>query len=103
MLQDVLPAVLPPVMREVREWTVAQRLTASRNLFGIAALAEAALLPHLAVLMPALCNAVGDEDEAVVLRIVKTAQIVGAFCKVRLPPNVTDDVRAMTKLHGVFS
>jgi hypothetical protein len=84
MVQNVLPAVLPPAMKEVKEWTVAQRLTASRNLFGISALAEAALLPYLPVLMPALCNAVGDEDEAVVLRIVKTAQIVGAFCEVSL-------------------
>lgn len=87
MVQSVLPELLPPVMREVREWTVALRLTASRTLFGVAALAEAALLPHLPVLLPALCSAVGDHDEAVALRIVKTAQIVGAYCEVRPPIN----------------
>ena len=83
MVQHVLPAVLPPALREVREWTVALRLTASRSMFAMAAFAEAALQPHLPTLLPALCNAVSDTDEAIALRVVSTAQVLGAFCEVR--------------------
>jgi hypothetical protein len=82
MVQSQLPAILPPVLKEMREWTVALRLNASRSVYAAAAFAEAALLPHLPVLLPALCNAVGDQDEAIALRVVSTAQIVGAFCEV---------------------
>lgn len=82
MVQHQLSTVLPPVMKEMREWTVALRLPASRSLFSTAVLAEAALQPHLPVLLPALCSAVGDQDETVALRVISTAQVVGAFCEV---------------------
>ena len=83
MVQHQLPTILSPVLKDMREWTVALRLTASRSMYAAAAFAEAALLPHLPVLLPALCNAVGDQDETIALRVISTAQIVGAFCEVR--------------------
>jgi dynein assembly factor 5, axonemal len=92
MVKHQLPVILPPVMKEMREWTVALRLPASRSMYSMAALAEAALLPHLPVLLPALCSAVADQDEAIALRVIGTAQIVGAFCEVRsCPLHLTED------------
>lgn len=83
LLAAMLPSVLPPVIKEIREWTAALRGTASRSLHSMVALAEGAVLPHLPALLPALTTAVADEEAVVALRIIGVAHVIGAFCEVR--------------------
>ena len=40
MVQHQLPTILSPVLKDMREWTVALRLTASRSMYAAAAFAE---------------------------------------------------------------
>jgi hypothetical protein len=87
MVQEELAAILPPVLGEIREWTIALRSIASRSLYSIMVLSEGAVGPHLSTLLPALCNAVGDEDESIALHIVHCVHVVGAFCEVRPSPD----------------
>lgn len=82
MMRFEVQNVLPSVLKDAHEWTTALRCTASRNLYSIAALAENSLTRHLDSVIPALCQAVGDDDEAVTTRIIHSVHVLGAFCKV---------------------
>ena len=75
MVQDVLPAILPSVVAELREWTVALRLNAARCLQSIFVLAGAAPSAHLPHLLSPLCSAAGDEEEQVAHYVVQAAQV----------------------------
>lgn len=55
----MLHAVLPPVLAELRGWTPALRAAAVRQLRALVVLAEAAAVPHLPQLLPALAAAAG--------------------------------------------
>ena len=83
MMRSEVQHVLPSVLRDAHEWTTALRCTASRSLYSITALAEDSVTRHLDSIIPALCQAVGDDDEAVTTRIIHCVHVVGAFCKVR--------------------
>lgn len=82
MMRCEVQNVLPSVLKDAHEWTTALRCTASRSLYSIAALAENSLTKHLDSIIPALCQAVGDDDEVVTMRIIHCVHVVGAFCKV---------------------
>lgn len=82
MMRSEVQNVLPSVLKDAHEWTTVLRCTASRSLYSIAALAESSVTRHLDCIIPALCQAVGDDDEAVTTRIIHCVHVVGAFCKV---------------------
>ena len=75
----LLPALAPPLLRGLGEWTVALRASAARCLHALLALAGAAATPPLARLLPALRAAVGDEDAGVAARVAACVRAVGAF------------------------
>ncbi len=75
MVQDILPAILPSVVADLREWTVALRLNAARCLQSIFVLAGAAPSAHLPHLLNPLCSAAGDEEEQVAHCVVQAAQV----------------------------
>lgn len=83
MMNAQLSVILPAVLDDVQEWTAALRSTASRSLYSIMALSEHGLTSHLERILPCLCHAVGDDDEAVTSRIIHCVHVVGAFCEVR--------------------
>ena len=82
MMRSEVQNVLPSVLKDAHEWTTALRCTASRSLYSIVALAESSVTRQLDSIVPALCQAVGDDDEAVTTRIIHCVHVVGAFCKV---------------------
>ncbi len=75
MVQDILPAILPSVVADLREWTLALRLNAARCLQSIFVLAGAAPSAHLPHLLNPLCSAAGDEEEQVAHYVVQAAQV----------------------------
>jgi len=75
MVQDILPAILPSVVADLRDWTVALRLNAARCLQSIFVLAGAAPSAHLPHLLSPLCSAAGDEEEQVAHYVVQAAQV----------------------------
>ncbi|GBF89235.1 hypothetical protein Rsub_02112 [Raphidocelis subcapitata] len=75
----LLPALLPPLLRELGEWTIAQRCAAARCLHALLVLAGGAATPQLARLVPALCSAVGDDDADVAGRVAACVRVVGAL------------------------
>ncbi|KAJ9515484.1 hypothetical protein QJQ45_016497, partial [Haematococcus lacustris] len=78
MARSVLDSLLPPVARELGAWTVPQRAAAARSLHTLLVLAEAGVTPHLLSLLPALCNAIGDDDAEVAGWVVKVVHVIGA-------------------------
>lgn len=82
MVQDILPAILPAVVADLREWTVSLRLNAARCLQSVLLLAGAAVSAHLPHLLGPLCTAAGDEEERVAHYVVQAAQVClpGSFC-----------------------
>ncbi|MEW5314213.1 MAG: hypothetical protein WDW38_005727 [Sanguina aurantia] len=81
MVQSLLPQLLPPLTRDLSEWTVGQRSAASRALHTTLVMAEAGSTAHLLPLLPALCNAIGDEDAEVAGRIIGCVHVLGAHVK----------------------
>jgi hypothetical protein len=75
----LLPQLLPPLLRELGEWTVAMRCSAARCLHALLVLAGPAATPQLGRLLPALCAAVGDEEAEVAARVAACARFVGAL------------------------
>lgn len=75
MLQSILPAVLPPIVADLREWTIGLRLNAARCLHSVLLLSGAVVSPHLPHLLSPLCNAAGDEDAQVAQYVVQAAQV----------------------------
>ena len=81
LIRQALHAVLPPVLAELRGWTPALRAAAVRQLRALVVLAEAAAVPHLPQLLPALAAAAGaahclmhataasDQEEGVLVRL----------------------------------
>lgn len=56
LVQSLLSALLPPLIKELGEWTVGLRAAAARQLHTVLVLAEASSTPHLQALVPALCK-----------------------------------------------
>jgi hypothetical protein len=59
LARSLLPALLPPVVQELQEWTASRRSGAARTLRIVVLVAGAAITAHLEALLPALCSAVG--------------------------------------------
>eukprot|EP00798_Chlamydomonas_sp_ICE-L_P021005 gene21005-27864_t len=79
----LMPRLLPPLLRELSEWTVALRSCAARQLHTLLILAEDAATPHLDKLLPALCSAIGDEEADVAARIIASVHAVGVHVEAR--------------------
>lgn len=75
----LLPDLLPPLLRDLREWTVGMRSAAARCLHSLLVLSGTATTPQLARLLPALCVAVGDEDADVATRVAACVRVIGAL------------------------
>ena len=75
MIQDILQAILPPIVADLREWTISLRLNASRCLHSVLLLSGAAVWAHLPHLLTPLCSAAGDEDAQVAQYVVQCAQV----------------------------
>jgi hypothetical protein len=75
----ILPGLLPPLLRELGEWTVALRCTAARCLHALLVLAGPAATAQLARLLPGLTLAVGDEDAHVAGRVSACIRVIGAL------------------------
>ncbi|KAF5839047.1 hypothetical protein DUNSADRAFT_1744 [Dunaliella salina] len=65
---ELLPELLPPLIKDLTEWTVAQRLCAARSMLTTLVLAGEGVTSHLTTLIPALCSAIGDESTEKVCR-----------------------------------
>jgi len=78
MVRDLLPSLLPPLVKELGEWTVGQRVSAARQLQTVLVLAEAEATTHLAVLVPGLCSGIGDSDAEVAQRVIGAVHTLGA-------------------------
>lgn len=79
LVSSLLPKLLPPIAKELTEWTVALRVAAARNLHTTLVLAEAAATDHLQQLVPALCSAIGDEDADVAGHVIGSVHALGAY------------------------
>lgn len=75
MVQGVLPAMLPVMTSQLRDWTVLLRLNAARSLQSALLLAGEAVSQYLPHLLGPLCSAAGDEDPDVATHIVLAAQV----------------------------
>lgn len=75
MVQDILQAILPPIVADLREWTIFLRLNASRCLHSVLLLSGGAVSAHLPHLLTPLCSAAGDEDAQVAQYVVQCAQV----------------------------
>lgn len=79
MVQQLLPRLLPPVVKELGEWTIALRGSAARSLHTTLVLAEDATTNHLQHLIAALCTAIADEDADVARNILGCVHTVGRW------------------------
>ena len=76
MVQDILQAILPPILADLREWTTSLRFNAARCLHSVLLLSGPSLPPHLPRLLSPLCSAAGDEDAQVAVYVVQAAQVL---------------------------
>jgi dynein assembly factor 5 len=77
-VQALLPELLPPVLKGLREWTTDRRLQAAQLLHTIAVLGEDSLAEHMPRTVAALCNAAGEDDAEIAQRIVAAVHVIGA-------------------------
>ncbi|KAJ7555166.1 hypothetical protein O6H91_05G024700 [Diphasiastrum complanatum] len=77
MVQGFLGELLEPVVKDLRDWTVQIRLGAARVLHTLLIFAEDRASEKLNVLLPALCVAVGEDDLAVVQRVIQAVHVLG--------------------------
>jgi len=75
----LLPDLMPPLLRELGEWTIAMRCAAAHCLHALLVLSGPAVTPQLGRLLPALAAAVGDEEAVVASRVAACVCVVGAL------------------------
>lgn len=93
MASSLLPLLLPPLLRELSEWTVSLRACAARQLRTLLVLVEGGITAQLPRLLPALCSAIGDEDGEVAANIIVSVHTLGAHVQVsRWLPLILDQV-----------
>ena len=78
LVQALLPELLPPVLKALREWTTDRRLQAAKLLHTMAVLGEGCLAEHMPRIVAGLCNAAGEDDAEIAQRIVAAVHVVGA-------------------------
>lgn len=82
MVRHFLPRVLPPALRDLREWTLGLRASAARVLQSLIVLAGAGVAPFLDTLVPALCSAMGDDEALVAALALGAVHVIGALVPV---------------------
>ncbi|KAG1655968.1 hypothetical protein FOA52_009395 [Chlamydomonas sp. UWO 241] len=83
MVVELLPALLPPVVAELGEWTVTLRQCAVRQLHSLLVLAEAGATPLLPSLLPSLCASIGDEAPDIATCVMGSVHVLGAHARPR--------------------
>ncbi|QDZ21938.1 hypothetical protein HOP50_06g44790 [Chloropicon primus] len=66
--------------RDLAEWTTNKNLSASRLLHKATEISKSDMEPYLDVVLPILCNAVGNENEDIAQYIVFSTHHIGASC-----------------------
>jgi dynein assembly factor 5 len=79
MVQHLLPQLLPPVLRELKEWTVARRSHAAGVLSAILVFAEGHAVAFIPEILAALGNACRDDEVTVAGRAFSCAELLGLF------------------------
>ena len=79
MVGALLPDVLGPVVKGLREWTVALRSGAARALHTMVAVAGDRVVPHLDQMVAALCGAVLDKEHSVARLALAAVHVIGAL------------------------
>ena len=75
-------AMLPPLLKEVGDWTVKGRLRAASTLLGLLWMCGPASTAHLETILPSLLRCVEDEDEEVRKQVRCCVAVLGASCEV---------------------
>ncbi|GLI65295.1 hypothetical protein VaNZ11_008788 [Volvox africanus] len=78
MVRALLAEHLPPLVRQLGEWTSALRVAAARGLHTTLVLAEEGVARHLELLLPALCSAIADEELEVATNVMASVHVLGA-------------------------
>ncbi|GFR52527.1 hypothetical protein Agub_g15100 [Astrephomene gubernaculifera] len=78
MVRDLLRQHLPPLVRQLGEWTSSLRVAAARGLHTTLVMAEEGASVHLRLLLPALCSAIADEELEVATYVMSCVHVLGA-------------------------
>ncbi|KXZ49991.1 hypothetical protein GPECTOR_18g147 [Gonium pectorale] len=78
MVRSLLPQHLPPLVKQLGEWTSGLRVAAARGLHTTLVLAEDGATAHLRLLLPGLCSAVADDELEVASYVVSCVHVIGA-------------------------
>jgi hypothetical protein len=79
MVQTLLPQLLPPVLRELAEWTVARRSHAAGVLSALLVFAEGHAVSFIPQILATLGNACRDDEITVASRAFSCAELLGLF------------------------
>ena len=79
LVKRLLPQLLPPVLKELHEWTVSRRSHAAGVLSAILVFAEGSAVSFLPKIINALGNACRDDDESIARRSFACAELLGIF------------------------
>ena len=79
IVQQLLPDLLPPVLRELSEWTVARRSHAAGVLSAILVFAEGSAVSFVPQILSALGSACRDDEVTVAGRAFSCAELLGLF------------------------
>ncbi|KAK3236587.1 HEAT repeat-containing protein 2, partial [Cymbomonas tetramitiformis] len=107
LVQQMLKELLKPVLQDVKEWTVALRTAAARQLYTLVLLAEGKMEDFLDTILPALCSAVSDDAVDVATRVVAATHSLGSNIPVRswmplmLDAVKGEQVRAQSRASGL--
>ena len=80
MVQALLPQLLPPVLGELAEWTVARRSHAAGVLSALLVFAEGHAVSFIPQILASLGNACRDDEITVAARAFSCAELLGLFC-----------------------
>ncbi|XP_002740361.1 dynein axonemal assembly factor 5-like [Saccoglossus kowalevskii] len=73
--------ILPGIVNDLSDWTVSNRVMSSKLLCVLLLNAEDHVTQHLAALLTGLYKACGDDEQQVVERVIKSAELTGWFVK----------------------
>lgn len=98
LTQRLLPSIIPPLLEELKDWTVRTRLWAAGALRSIIMLAENGMTNHLDVIIAMLCTGSRDDDMDVRKALGEVSRLLGAF----VPPQAQLNV-LLPQLRGEVS
>ena len=79
MVQALLPQLLPPILNELAEWTVARRSHAAGVLSALLVFAEGHAVSFIPQILASLGNACRDDEVTVAARAFSCAELLGLF------------------------